>query len=306
MNDSITTLFHLGEKSKVVLVPMCLGILKDLHTSTILRDLEGHESLASIEDALLSVKKMCLAIAHIFDAGEHDTSTSDVLVFSDYCGSDLFSKTIKGIFRQDGGFWKKQIDELLKKGATSAVLKPKLDEMKMHLAKLKELGTTEVTTEVMDLLIKAIQGFKELRGGIREVELRGVSSDLLAHIQNATKSCMDNKDKDLGNLNQTAMDVLMLGLDSFAQVPGVLSLLNEFKGWVMKHASMLCSNNLVIYVQNISSNSAPDFQEIKQIVGKISADNAEVVGGHAPALLRHMLDACLTQATARVKNNTIL
>ena len=125
MNNAFTDLLRMGERSKALCVPLCRGILTRVVASSAMKEIRDIECLASITDAFTSVEKLCRAILHIFnDDGEHQTRTSDVQWFTDYTGASLFEKTFKVIFRSEGSFWKREVEEIWKKGASSLLLKP--------------------------------------------------------------------------------------------------------------------------------------------------------------------------------------
>ena len=299
MSDSFTNLLAAGEKGRGILVPLCKGLeaKTDLGSGNnhILDEVASVANLSPVSEAIASITKICLAVRHIFnEEGAKKTTMADVIWFVDYTGHLLLEKTVKSIFKQEGGFWKKQVDELIEKGATSAMLKPKLDEMHFLLSKLVDLTDLQMTLDTSDLLIKMNQLFKDLRGGIRAVELEGISDKFSSLIQKLVTRCMSQKDA--GDLTGEAMTVLMIGLDQFTHLPGVLSQLKDFKGWVATNKAVLSVNTLLQFIDQSTSTNL-DFEKVKSLVSQIPKDADTDVPQGIPTLVRHMLDSCLTQAS---------
>lgn len=144
-----------GESSKQLLVPLCKGILEATGKGAALDEVRGSENLRVVCDAIDSLSKVCLAVCHIFNEPVSvGTTMANVSWFVDYSGPLLREKTVRSFFRQEGSFWRKQVDELIEKGATSAMLKPKLEEMHFHLSKVNVGVDEQMTHERIDMMIK--------------------------------------------------------------------------------------------------------------------------------------------------------
>ena len=295
MTDAFASLMAAGESSKQLLVPLCKGIWEAAGKGTAVEEVGGIEHLRVVSDAINSMSKVCLAVCRIFNETiSAGTTMADVTCFVDYSGPLLLERSMRSVFRQEGSFWRKQVDELIEKGATSAMLKPKLEEMHLHLSKV--IGVDEqLTNESIDIMIKMTELFKELRGGIRKVELENISDKFMKYIQQLVAMCLDQKDA-TALVSEEAVNILAIALDYFSHVPGVLSQLKEFKTWITKNKGVLCANTLLQFIDGCTSSTQLDFQKVKTLVGQISKGCEGDVLPRLPILVRYMLNDCLTQA----------
>ena len=299
MNDSIACMLDLGPKAEDALVTLCGGFLDCTTRSSFLSEMSDASSLQVIEQAYKSLGHFCKAICHVFNVEAHDSDAGDVMYFVDYVGSSLFEKTIKGVLKKEGSFWAQQVEEIIRTGATAAILKPKHDSFLQSLDKLDGLEPLSLTPEVADHVSKMVASYKELRSGIRAVELQGISKRFQRQVQALVKDCMEC-DGSIGalKLSQVGVEMLQLSLELFAAAPGILGQIKEFKAWSLRHKGELACNNFAALIERSMKDDKPvDFPQIKNSLRELSgANKPKELLDAIPSFVRKMLDICLTQA----------
>lgn len=86
------------------------------------------------------------------------TSDSDVYALSNYSGSELFERGFKRILRDPDLFWNSEINDLIKKGALTAIAKIKLEELE---------SICQETTVSFQQLQTATQALVQVKGAVR-------------------------------------------------------------------------------------------------------------------------------------------
>ena len=170
----------------------------------------------------------------------------------------------------------------------------------MLLSRLDAEDSGTVSHGTIDTISKMISLFKDLRGGLRQVELQAISEKLLKHINGVADAFLELKTLELGtgSCSQASAEIVMAGLDLFSQVPGVLSTLSEFKKWMARNSSRLFSNDLLsLIISGKKSASDIDFQKVKRMTERVAGgeETPHDLLLQIPGLVRAMLDACLTQ-----------
>ncbi len=285
-----------GESSKQLLVPLCKGILEATGKGAALDEVRGSENLRVVCDAIDSLSKVCLAVCHIFNEPVSvGTTMANVSWFVDYSGPLLREKTVRSFFRQEGSFWRKQVDELIEKGATSAMLKPKLEEMHFHLSKVNVGVDEQMTHERIDMMIKMTSFSRNYVVAFGRWNWKTFPTSLWS-TSNRLWLCVSARKMQGPSVGRQCTSSWLLWTTShFSHVPGVLSQIKEFKAWIAKNKGVLCTNTLLQFIDGCTSTNV-DFQKAKALVEQIPKGCEGDVLARVPVLMRYMLNDCLTQA----------
>ena len=127
--------------------------------SELFKFLWEHDVLSPMVDAADRLQKICCCVLHIFCAESEvppliqASSDALALMFYNYAGNEVFERTFKRVLRD--GWWNAEIQDMLKKGGSAALVQAKAADLK-DLLSASELSlnqlphATQLLSEIKD------------------------------------------------------------------------------------------------------------------------------------------------------------
>lgn len=141
-DDVVTNVMQLGLPSKQSLCQFSMKFLADTP------EIRGHDpSEASFSHVMAtqamkpflkmteSIANLCKSLLHFFcedppaKCGIGPTSDEDCLSFSNYTGGRPLEKCMRRVFISEGSWWASELEDMIRKGATTHLSKDKLDQI---------------------------------------------------------------------------------------------------------------------------------------------------------------------------------
>lgn len=164
--DALVDFFKEGAKMRGPLVAFSSTVLHGWNTfhqgcadSELFKFLWEHDVLSPMVDAADRLQKICCCVLHIFCAESEvppliqASSDALVLMFYNYAGNEVFERTFKRVLRD--GWWNAEIQDMLKKGGSAALVQAKAADLK-DLLSASELSlnqlphATQLLSEIKD------------------------------------------------------------------------------------------------------------------------------------------------------------
>lgn len=182
-----------------------------------------------------------------------DSDIKDLLYFTQYKGNLMFEKNTRTSLTSDDGFYKDQVNEVIKTAASTKTLAPKLDQLKELLGK-KSVGQNEIN--------KSFQLLDEVRTGMRKGATDAQAQELLDKLSELAENMMQNPSDVSEGLAKTILD----GLDKFSDQPGVLDLSTQLKEFMVSNQGKLASNELMAYLAEVQRTREFDATTLSKVV----------------------------------------
>lgn len=138
-DDVVTNVMQLGLPAKQSLCQFAIKFLSDTAATRDHERCEKNFSYVMETQALKpflqmteSISVLCKALLHFFcedlpaNCGMDHTSDEDCLRFSNYAGARPLEKCMKRVFTAQGSWWASELDDMVRKGATTHLSKDKL------------------------------------------------------------------------------------------------------------------------------------------------------------------------------------
>lgn len=184
--DALVDFFKEGAKMRGPLVAFSSTVLHGWNTfhqgcadSELFKFLWEHDVLSPMVDAADRLQKICCCVLHIFCAESEvppliqASSDALVLMFYNYAGNEVFERTFKRVLRD--GWWNAEIQDMLKKGGSAALVQAKAADLKDLLSASSCLSTSFLTQPNCFQRSRTKSGHKKSRVSLTPLRLLGLS-----------------------------------------------------------------------------------------------------------------------------------
>ena len=280
------SLLEKGEESKECISKMAVAFLdlrKELDSEfQVLRQHDVPE-VQLIADSVDRVSRLCRALLLLSnvsvenDIMGEDTPVSNVLYFTQYSGKLGFERSIRQSFASE--YYKMVIQDVMKTAVTSKTLTPKLDALKVLLAKEGQLGCEDLVT--------ACNLLSELKAGMRQGSLITQEKAVIQKLTKFAESLLSSGAVSISTLHAK---VLLKALSQFQESPGVLDLIHNIEKYMTSHAGILASGDLETYLDKVTEGHTATVVELNPLVTQ--CDRTTVSKDLLLKLDDHILDIC--------------
>ena len=139
------------------------------------KDAFESEAFEPVRNASSSLAKLGRCILHYFCAdpppGSLPCTDRDIQYFNSYSGENLFEKSIRRIFREEGSWWAAEFEEVVKMSATAVLVSQRLEELRSLLSSEDRSWST---------LRAGLSLVKEVRGSTRSQKMGSLLDQFLA------------------------------------------------------------------------------------------------------------------------------
>ena len=218
-----------------------------------------------IADAISAVRAM--AMCFLILLGENlpelyseGSPTNHVFQLTEYKGKDVFRRSIRTVLQKE--VWATEVVALTVTAGSAALLRPKLERLSSVLKDALTWTDDRLSAISPDLVQEVADLFNELKVGIREVEFRVLKQQVAALCCNVAKAFLKG---DCPKGGGKTVDTVWQILTDVSDLPGVLSVLGDFKKWATSVKSQKNMQELLEYWTNTSTDNL-DFGKMMEIL----------------------------------------
>ena len=221
-----------------------------------------------IADALKQVASVCKCFLHLltWQAPKHlETTSADVFHIFQFKGKDPFERHYKSILSDASDtaatkFWSKQVSDV----ARTAGSRPLIQGMVTELQELLAAGLENPESIGGTKLSRTAELYVSVQAGLRERELKEISSTCCKVVMNVAKRMMSSKLEDIDQASN-AMNATVNLLGKFGNVEQAPTVLDDFKRWVEENETRRQTIDLVDILKGAMRGSI-DFQAVKKLI----------------------------------------
>ena len=209
-----------------------------------------------IADAIGAVKSMAMCFLILLGENQPElfaegNPTSHVFQFTEYKGKDIFRRSIKTVLQKD--VWAAEIVALTVTAGSAALLRPKMERLSSVLKDVLTWTDDRLSAIPPELIQEVADHFAELKVGIREVEFRVLKQQVAALCCNVAKAFLKG-DAGCPTGASKTVDTVWKLLTDVSDLPGVLSVLEDFKKWAASVKSQINMQGLLEYWTSASTD----------------------------------------------------
>ena len=323
MEDMFIDMLKRGAAIKDGLEQLSLSMLSTLHkieeedkSNSTFHAVWTSPAMAPIAHILRIYKVLPRCLCHLLciDLPEHfpPTTDEDVYAPSNYDGQELFERSLRRVLKDPDLFWHGEINDLIKKGADTALSKLKVSEIQELLAKdslsfqqmhraTELLGEIKncVRSQKLGTLMSQFAAAWPFRIGDRRFIVLLVSSTVLVWFRDkvvvseaqALSLASSAIDGTVDGLNSSHADILRAALSSASAMPKVEAAQKRLHAYMQSHVVDLAKNDLLRMMEPSDPEARIDYAKIRLCMEKC---------GEGPLEANKKVESCMRAIILRL------
>ena len=262
-SDHMRNLLVQGKVIKPTMACLCREYMKMCSMAEgVLSDIEELPELLVVHGAVHRVRQFCRCVMRLLgvDVPGVSTSARDVTFYTEYRGSAMYEKRLKGLLSKAGSFWRQASDEVIRVGSEAELRAPELKRLR-NLAQ-ESFKTQANSLPAVAVLEEVLRLHGELSGHVRDVDLEATTDALVSILKSATASILKEEVK---CIPAGLVDAILAGIGKFSDIPGIATCGSSLQAWVAKHRSTVALTDLMAAMEQ-STREAIDYAQIMTLL----------------------------------------
>ena len=259
----------MGDETEDLVLRVFSKVLE--HCTDILTNVEQSwqdTPMQPVVDAVKQVASLCKCFLHLLSwraPKQLETTSADVFYIFQYKGKDPFERHYRSILNDASDnaaskFWNKQVSDV----ARTAGSRPLIQSMLTELQDLLATGVETPESIGGTKLSRVAELYDSVQAGLRERELKEISSTCCEVVMNVAKRIMSSKLEDIDQASNAINATLNL-LSKFGNVEQAPTVLDDFKRWVQENEAKRQTIDLVATLKGAMRGQI-DFSAIKKLI----------------------------------------
>ena len=207
---------------------------------------------SSLHDALGRINRICRCFLHLvcIDLPSNPTQDEEVLSIANFKGQQILEGAVRRILTESKGLWSNEVNDLVKKGGSSALIGSKVENLETLLQNSKP--TSVHFRDMVDLL-------RETEKAVRSRKVRPLRESFFNYFKKYSIMVRGGMGDSHAWWTSEAIDSLLDGLSLVHDFPGALDERKHLQSWRTSQVKEIAQNDLMIVLNGSSSSQKIDF-----------------------------------------------
>lgn len=202
---------------------------------------------SSLHDALGRINRICRCFLHLIciDLPSNPTRDEEVLSIANFKGQQVLEGAVRRILTDSKGLWSNEVNDLVKKGGTAALIGSKVENLETLLQISKP-----TSVQFRDM----VGQMRETENAVRSRKVRSLRESFFNYFKKYSIMVRGGMEDSHVWWTSESIDSLLDGLSLVHDFPGALDERKQLQSWRTSQVKEIAQNDLMIVLNGSSSN----------------------------------------------------